>query len=188
MNANLYLLKEIIDSTSLKYCSEIQSLIAKLPDISDSKSIEIEQANKELYQTLLYTINQEKMDLFFNKLRLIYNDLNYKIFHQIKNDELEQITKRLKSVDKIVNHCLSKLAALLKKIHHNKSYNQIETIYIYLLVLISLKDNCDKYYSQQIEAFNNQYKNINVIFNSNINIENTLTNIEKIKALILTSN
>ena len=73
----------------------------------------------------------------------------------------------------------------MQKTKHN---DELLTIYLYLLAITNLKNECNKFYSQQIEIYNTKLRNINTEFYNNIDIEYTLTNIEKVKALILTFN
>ncbi len=191
MDNNLDFLKSIIDKGSLEeylIIEQMEADILNLKNISNLDLYKLEYAKKELLKNLLYTIKKEQIDLFFNKLRLLYNSFNYKITTSIKNEDLERITKHLNLVDKIVKICLLKINTVLKKMQQTENNDKLLTIYLYLLALINLKNDCDKYYGQQVEIINNSLKNINVEFYNNIDIEHTLTNIEKVKALILTFN
>lgn len=191
MNSNIEFLKTIIDKDILEHYLKIERMEANIlnaKDISEPELFKLKCTKDKLLKDLLYTIKNEQLDLFFNKLRLAYNSFSYKINMPIQSEDLEEITRRLKFVDKIVDVCLLKLNSVLKKMKKSKNNDKILTIYLYLLALINLKNECDKYYSVQVEIINNNLKKINAEFNNNHDIAYTLTNIERVKALILTFN
>lgn len=191
MNSNIEFLKTIIDKDILEHYLKIERMEANIlhaKDISEPELFKLKCTKDKLLKDLLYTIKNEQLDLFFNELRLAYNSFSYKINMPIQSEDLEEITRRLKFVDKIVDVCLLKLNSVLKKMKKSKNNDKILTIYLYLLALINLKNECDKYYSVQVEIINNNLKKINAEFNNNHDIAYTLTNIERVKALILTFN
>ncbi len=191
MNSNIEFLKNIINKDSLKEYLEIEELeqnVLNSENITNLQLYKLTIVKEQLLKNLLYTIKKEQTELFLDRLRLSYNVFSYKINATIKNEDLEEITKRLRLVDKIIDICLLKLNYILKKMQKTKHNDELLTIYLYLLAITNLKNECNKFYSQQIEIYNTKLRNINTEFYNNIDIEYTLTNIEKVKALILTFN
>ncbi len=191
MNSNIEFLKNIINKDSLKEYLEIEELeqnVLNSENITNLQLYKLTIVKEQLLKNLLYTIKKEQTELFLDRLRLSYNVFSYKINATIKNEDLEKITKQLRLVDKIIDICLLKLNYILKKMQKTKHNDELLTIYLYLLAITNLKNECNKFYSQQIEIYNTKLRNINAEFYNNIDIEYTLTNIEKVKALILTFN
>ena len=193
MIENLEFLKNIVDDKVLKQYENLKDCEFFLQDYKKDyhKNPQIEGSKLIVYSALSSMLkviqNWQKNTNKFNWI-LVYDKLIYKIQRLFmivdKDDEFEKALKIQKFEKEIEKDCLIELENLLMNITMQQQFDGLSTIYLYFEGLSILQEKIDKYIDHQITKVSNKSNNIYAAFNDDLDIDQLIIDIEKVKTLI----
>lgn len=194
MTENIEFFKNIVSDKTLKQYEQLRDCENYLNDKDIHKhNFKIEGSELILYITLrdiLLAIKSDKKQLHKQKVIIDFNTFIYnirKLFKITEKDEqLETTIKKIILEKKDEFLYLNMLNKILIQFYTNSTINDLSTIYLYYSTLMDLHQIIDKYIENLFIINENNSKHISVTFNDEIDIEQTLIDIEKIKSLVMT--
>lgn len=190
---NIEFLKEIVSNETLNQYEQLQNCENYLNDENiHPEGFKIKGCELILYialKELMLSIKSAKKQLNKQKWIISYNTLVYKIGKLLKTIEKdEQLETTIKKItfekrDKLTY--LNILNKILTQFYINSNINDLSTIYLYYSALLTSHQTIDEYLDKLLTINENSNKRFSVSFNDNIDIEQTLTNIDKIKSLVM---
>lgn len=191
---NIKFLKKIVSNETVNQYEQLQNCENYLNDENiHQEDFKIEGCELILYialKELMLSIKSAKKQLNKQKWIISYNTLIYKIGKLLKtiekDEQLETTIKKiiLEKKDKLTY--LNILNKILTQFYINSNINDLSTIYLYYSALLTSHQTIDEYLDKLLTINENSNKKFSVSFNDDIDIEQTFTNIDKIKSLVIT--
>lgn len=139
---------------------------------------------------LMLSIKSAKKQLNKQKWIISYTTLIYKIGKLLKtiekDEQLETTIKKITLEKKDKLTYLNILNKILTQFYINSNINDLSTIYLYYSALLTSHQTIDESLDKLLTINENSNKKFSVSFNDDIDIEQTFTNIDKIKSLVIT--
>lgn len=191
---NIEFLKKIASNETLNQYEQLRDCENYLNDEEiDKNNYKIEGSEIILYialKELMLSIKSAKKQLNKQKLIIGYNNFVYKIGKLLKmierDEQLETTIKKItfEKKDKLTYPNI--LNKILTHFYINSNINDLSTIYLYYSALLTSHQTIDEYLDKLLTINESSNKRFSVSFNDDIDIEQTLTNIDKIKSLVMT--
>lgn len=191
---NIEFLKKIVSNETLNQYEQLRDCENYLNDEEIHKNnYKIEGSEIILYialKELMLSIKSAKKQLNKQKLIIGYNNFVYKIGKLLKmierDEQLETTIKKITFEKKDKLTYLNILNKILTHFYINSNINDLSTIYLYYSALLTSHQTIDEYLDKLLTINESSNKRFSVSFNDDIDIEQTLTNIDKIKSLVMT--